>query len=74
MSVLFVLQVVLLTLTGYVEWVSINHVVMNNGRLLQMLCILMQDDAFQLPAAECLLQVVNRKGSVSNYYNLIFFY
>ncbi|CAB3235802.1 unnamed protein product [Arctia plantaginis] len=58
-----VVQVVLLTLTGYVEWVSINHVVMNNGRLLQILCILMQDDAFQLPAAECLLQIVNRKGS-----------
>ncbi|XP_059051314.1 exportin-5 [Achroia grisella] len=58
-----VVQVVLLTLTGFVEWVSINHVVMNNGRLLQMLCILLQDDAFQLPAAECLLQIVNRKGS-----------
>ncbi|KAF9801384.1 hypothetical protein SFRURICE_016767 [Spodoptera frugiperda] len=58
-----VVQVVLLTLTGYVEWVSINHVVMNNGRLLQILCILLQDDVFQLPAAECLLQIVNRKGS-----------
>ncbi|XP_028161831.1 exportin-5-like, partial [Ostrinia furnacalis] len=58
-----VVQVVLLTLTGFVEWVSTNHVVMNNGRLLQILCILLQDDAFQLPAAECLLQVVNRKGS-----------
>ncbi|XP_075972156.1 exportin-5-like protein Ranbp21 [Anticarsia gemmatalis] len=58
-----VVQVVLLTLTGYVEWVSINHVVMNNGRLLQILCILLQDDVFQLSAAECLLQIVNRKGS-----------
>lgn len=58
-----VVQVVLLTLTGFVEWVSTNHVVMNNGRLLQILCILLQDDAFQLPAAECLLQIANRKGS-----------
>ncbi|XP_063635892.1 exportin-5 [Cydia splendana] len=58
-----VVQVVLLTLTGFVEWVSTNHVVMNNGRLLQILCVLLQDEAFQLPAAECLLQVVNRKGS-----------
>ncbi|CAG9792177.1 unnamed protein product [Diatraea saccharalis] len=58
-----VVQVVLLTLTGFVEWVSTNHVVMNNGRLLQILCILLQDESFQLPAAECLLQVVNRKGS-----------
>ncbi|XP_045492853.1 exportin-5 isoform X2 [Colias croceus] len=58
-----VVQVVLLTLTGFVEWVSTNHVVTNNGRLLQILCILLQDDVFQLPAAECLLQIVNRKGS-----------
>ncbi|XP_072941490.1 exportin-5 [Epargyreus clarus] len=59
-----VVQVVLLTLTGFVEWVSTNHVVTNNGRLLQILCILLQDDAFQLPASECLLQIVNRKGSL----------
>ncbi|XP_045764102.1 exportin-5 isoform X1 [Maniola jurtina] len=58
-----VVQVVLLTLTGFVEWVSTNHVVSNNGRLLEILCILLSDDAFQLPAAECLLQIVNRKGS-----------
>ncbi|XP_060800785.1 exportin-5 [Amyelois transitella] len=58
-----VVQVVLLTLTGFVEWVSINHVVTNNGRLLEILCFLLQDDAFQLSAAECLLQIVNRKGS-----------
>lgn len=64
------LQVVLLTLTGFVEWVSLNHIVTNNGRLLQILCILLQDDSFQIPAAECLLQVVNRKGSVS--INIVF--
>ncbi|XP_050362549.1 exportin-5 [Nymphalis io] len=58
-----VVQVVLLTLTGFVEWVSTNHIVTNNGRLLQILCILLSDDVFQLSAAECLLQVVNRKGS-----------
>lgn len=59
---------VLLTLTGFVEWVSTNHVVTNNGRLLEILCILLSDDAFQQPAAECLLQIVNRKGSVSLLY------
>ncbi|CAH0721476.1 unnamed protein product, partial [Brenthis ino] len=58
-----VVQVVLLTLTGFVEWVSTNHIVANNGRLLQILCILLSDDVFQQPAAECLLQIVNRKGS-----------
>lgn len=62
----FIQQAVLRTLAEFVEWVSTNHIVMNNGYLLQILCVLLQDDAFQLPAAECLLQVVNRKGSVSN--------
>lgn len=57
-----VVQVVLLTLTGFVEWVSMNHIVGQNGRLLQILCILLGDESFQLSAAECLLQIVNRKG------------
>lgn len=59
------LKVVLLTLTGFVEWVSMNHIISQNGKLLQILCILLSDEAFQLPAAECLLQIVNRKGQVS---------
>lgn len=53
-----VVQVVLLTLTGFVEWVSITHVMTQNGRLLQILCLLLNDDtAFRGAAAECLLQV-----------------
>ncbi|XP_049888101.1 exportin-5 [Pectinophora gossypiella] len=58
-----VVQVVLVTLTGFVEWVSTSHVVTHNGRLLHILCLLLQDHSFHLPAAECLLQIVNRKGS-----------
>lgn len=57
-----VVQVVLLTLTGFVEWVSINHVMTQNGRLLQILCLLLNDDtAFRGAAAECLLQVSIKK-------------
>ncbi|KAI4464065.1 exportin 1/5 [Holotrichia oblita] len=60
-----VVQVVLLTLTGFVEWVSVTHVMTQNGRLLQILCLLLNDDtAFRGAAAECLLQIVNRKGKL----------
>lgn len=52
-----VVQVVLLTLTGFVEWVSMVHVMAQNGRLLHILCLLLNDGAFQYHAAECLSQV-----------------
>lgn len=52
-----VVQVVLLTLTGFVEWVSVTHIMAQNGRLLQILCLLLNDSAFQYSAAECLSQV-----------------
>lgn len=61
-----VVQVGLLTLTGFVEWVSINHIMAANGRLLQILCILLVDIEFQQPAADCLLQIVNRKGQLKD--------
>ncbi|EFN89855.1 exportin-5 [Harpegnathos saltator] len=57
-----VVQVVLSTLTGFVEWVSINHVMAEDGRLLQILCLLLGNPIFQCSAAECLLQIVNRRG------------
>lgn len=52
-----VVQVVLLTLTGFVEWVSMSHVMTQNGKLLQILCFLLNDISFQYPASECLSQV-----------------
>lgn len=61
-----VVQVVLLTLTGFVEWVSIVHIMAGDGRLLQILCILLDDVEFQVPAAECLSQIVNRKGQAKD--------
>ncbi|XP_055372333.1 exportin-5 [Condylostylus longicornis] len=61
-----VVQVVLLTLTGFVEWVSINHIMCGDGKILHILCILLNDSAFQIDAAECLAQIVNRKGQVKD--------
>ncbi|KAG8236610.1 hypothetical protein J437_LFUL017051 [Ladona fulva] len=57
-----VVQVVLLTLTGFVEWVSIVHIMAQDGKLLEILCALLDKENFQSNAAECLLQIVNRKG------------
>ncbi|XP_039280028.1 exportin-5-like [Nilaparvata lugens] len=59
-----VVQVVLLTLSGFVEWVSMTHIMANDGRLLQVLCLLLNNELFQSLAAECLLQIVSRKGKV----------
>lgn len=53
-----VVQVVLLTLAGFVEWVSMIHITSRDGRLLHILCLLLTDSAFQCSAAECLLQVI----------------
>lgn len=61
-----VVQVVLETLTGFVEWVSIVHIMAGEGRLLHILCVLLNDIEFQLHAAECLSQIVNRKGQTKD--------
>ncbi|CAD7087155.1 unnamed protein product [Hermetia illucens] len=69
-----VVQVVLLTLTGFVEWVSITHIMRGEGKLLQILCILLNDIAFQNAAAECLSQIVNRKGQVKDRKPLLYLF
>jgi exportin-5 len=61
-----VVQVVLLAVSGFVEWVSIQHIVEQNGKLLQILCILLNDLEFQTPAAECLGLITNRKGQLKD--------
>ncbi|CAB0035920.1 unnamed protein product [Trichogramma brassicae] len=61
-----VVQVVLLTLSGFVEWVSITHIMAEEGRLLQILCLLLSDLTFRCQAAECLQQIVSRKGKVDD--------
>lgn len=59
-----VVQVVLLTLSGFVEWVSMSHIMAEDGRLLQIFCLLLNDENFQDGSAECLLQIVSRKGKL----------
>lgn len=69
-----VVQVILSTLSGFVEWVSINHIVASNGRLLQMICYLLEFPDFQLAAAECLSLITNRKGTVRDRKPLLFLF
>lgn len=59
-----VVQVTLLTLSGFVEWVSMTHIMAEDGRLLQIFCLLLNDENLQDGAAECLLQIVSRKGKL----------
>ncbi|XP_076464074.1 exportin-5-like [Babylonia areolata] len=61
-----VCQSVLSTLTGFVDWVNITHIIDDNGRLLQLLCEMLGDQNLQLYAAECLLLIVSRKGKVED--------
>ncbi|XP_063695724.1 exportin-5 isoform X3 [Culicoides brevitarsis] len=61
-----VVQVALHTLGGFVDWVTIKHIMAGNGRLLQILCILLSDVDFQAPAAECLIQIASRKGNIKD--------
>lgn len=46
-----------MTLTVYVEWVSVQYIFTEDGKLLQSLCFLLSQDALKMEAAECLLQV-----------------
>lgn len=44
---------------AHVEWVPINHIMSHDGQLLVLLCNLLSEEHFRLPAADCLLQVNN---------------
>ncbi|KAK1338368.1 hypothetical protein QTO34_001484 [Cnephaeus nilssonii] len=54
------------TLAGYIDWVSMSHITAENCRLLEVLCLLLNEQELQLGAAECLLIAVSRKGVDSN--------
>ncbi|CAO1317047.1 unnamed protein product [Diamesa hyperborea] len=69
-----VVQVILSTLTEFVEWVSIQHVMASNGRLLQMICNLLEFSEFQLAASDCLVKLTNRKGVVGERKPLLFLF
>lgn len=51
------------TLAGYIDWVSLNHITAENCKLVETLCLLLNEQELQLGAAECLLIAVSRKVS-----------
>lgn len=57
-----VVQVVLMTLAVFVEWVSVQHIFSQDAKLLKSLCLFLKHDSLKMEASECLLQIVSRKG------------
>ncbi|XP_075719893.1 LOW QUALITY PROTEIN: exportin-5 [Rhinoderma darwinii] len=54
------------TLAGYIDWVSITHITAEDCKLLQMLCLLLEEEELQVEAVECLLIAVSRKGKMED--------
>ncbi|XP_063161472.1 exportin-5 [Candoia aspera] len=54
------------TLAGYIDWVAMSHITADNCKLLEMLCLLLNEPELQIGAAECLLIVVSRKGKLED--------
>lgn len=54
------------TLAGYIDWVALSHITADNCKLLEMLCLLLNEPELQIGAAECLLIAVSRKVSSSS--------
>jgi exportin-5 len=69
-----VVSVVLNTLAGFVEWVNIAHIMGSEGRLLKVLCYLLEFPQFQLASIECLSQITNRKGVLKDRKPLLYFF
>lgn len=59
-------QSVLTCFQAHVDWVSINHIMAHDGKLLEQLCLLLSVDNLRLAAAECLLQVFYIKMHLSS--------
>ena len=59
-----VAQAVLLTLSGYVDWVNVSHIFAQDLGLIKILYELLGDSNLKLLAAECLQLIANRKVSV----------
>lgn len=51
----------LLTLHGYLDWVKVNILFMQECIIPQMLCLLLNEVELRIPACECLLVFVSRK-------------
>ena len=55
----------LITLTGYLDWVKFAVLYTQDCIILQMLCLLLEEDALKIRAADCLLLIVSRKVSIA---------
>ena len=51
----------LLTIAGFVDWVKFGTLYIKNCIILQMLCLLLEEDLLKIPSCECLLIIVSRK-------------
>ncbi|KAK3730363.1 hypothetical protein QZH41_014841 [Actinostola sp. cb2023] len=52
----------LLTLQGFLDWVKFNIIFIEDCIVPQMLCLLLNEEELRIPACECLLMIVSRKG------------
>lgn len=66
-------QQTLKTLTGYLDWVKFAVLYSENCVILQMLCLLLEEDPLKILAAECLLMIVRRKVNISCHSQLYIF-
>ena len=51
----------LLTLTGFLDWAKLEVILSQDCIILQMLCLLLEEDSLKIPSCECLLIIVSRK-------------
>ena len=67
----------LLTLAGFVDWVKFGTLYIKNCIILQMLCLLLEEDSLKIPSCECLLIIVSRKVITINnsisLFNIVYF-
>ena len=56
-----VAKVILVVLASYVEWAPITNIMFDEGIVLQICVLLLQDKQLQNAAAEVLLQLASRK-------------
>lgn len=55
-------ETTLLTMASFVEWIPLSKVTGSDGLLPRIFCYLLPDANLRIQAAECLLQVLSRKG------------
>lgn len=53
------------TLLGYLEWVKVSVLFMQDFIIPQMLCLLLNQKELRIQAAECLLMFISRKVNTS---------